>query len=846
MAKQAVQEDARAQILEDLFSLLQADDFPGKLVPEQIEKYRPELARYSIEELTVLLDVLTKEIETRRKAGKTLLISKIEDITARAKVEDLLKKVNIEQVVIDNVLQLIVNKCSNFNEHVFNGKVDDLFSSSVQDAIVNVLLERAVIEGGGGEGGSSSLKKLIEVKVADAQTFVRMINTIDQSNINEDLPVKYITLLNLLAEALKRDEMMVKSETITMKDLINFFLLSKMQLFLSKVGFTNEIMDGIVINRIGQSNNIKRQFEILERVFADVRAKRLDPKEGFQAGKADWLRLINEYEIDVALDQYNTKLEGQKRDLVDSTAKYAVKSILMTDNIADQTIGAISFARRLDNPDESMHDAYDLETIAKETHYLTSLIFQVKGLQIKEVYEFIETIGELDKSSEDQHKIMENLKFELPFIDKGILKGTDSDLRKAALAARYLIARLMTRFKIDAEELVINADDIRINRETFSGSHAEEKALALKYKLFSEIRKRISFFNDEQRAFRVMNQVEELIEKKKLKLDKAGQSAILEATGFIELDLAVERYVKKGTITKGNIAAADFTVKMVQEKIRSVFGDKIITKIEKVAMEKSIIPESILQNCESDEEYQRNILDIKSYAIYLLTRRFDKPEYPRHLQRAMNLIYALIEDAIGWRYFEITQLKIKDEVVPLLEEYNSFLKILLKAVEKDTNEDHAEAIGKLRDDESFALIDNKESLEGGKKSASQVKVDFFSQIQDVRFQTYVAQTMKYADELGDPDWKKYREELEATKAEVKTKIEQSARIIERAVKDIADGSPLEPQRKVLKDEYLAVLADLKERMMTDRTPSRAAYTEFENLVENVKFENLIKTIQKSK
>lgn len=844
----ATQDQQQQQIaLNQLMELVQAPDFPGKLVPEHVTQFRSRLERFSETEINAVTERIQEEIEKKRSSNKTLLVSKLEDVAALTKMELVLAEHKVPSHMINLLLTLLVNKSSNFGTPIFDGKMEEFINDSVENAVLNIVLEKAASERTKGDksGKGKELKELFEKKIRDTETLTHLIHIIDNVDLNNDATMKCVFVVNLVAEAMKREETMRKSESITMKDMINNYLLSKLQMRLAEYNYPNDTLEGIIINRLGQSNNIKRQFRILDHIIETTLSGDLNIELGSKTEKLEWLQLINSLEINVALEQYEEKLAQDNFPTLDDEIKEEIRRVLAADNIADQTIAAISFARRLDNPDESLHDPAKLVEIAAETQYLTSMIFKIKGFQIKEVYEFVELIGELDAKKDDYRRVVEYFKYELPHIDKGVMKEEDSDIKKAALAARYLSARLMSKFDIDPSYLKLSTDYIGLDLTKMPPDMTvDEDELNQRISHFHEIRKRLGFFNSAERAFNAINQVADFIDKERLTLDKPGVHRILDQINDAELGLAVADYVRVGTITKGSDDGDAFNVKYVEAKVKAVFKEESIRAIESDAVKKNIIPESVLAKAEEEGTFEETLLDIKNYGTYLMTRRLDRPEYPRHTQRAVNLILALLQDAIGWRHFENTQIRAKQEVVPLIDEYHRFLGKLLDALDDDKNAEHEEVIGKLRDDDYFAVNDNKDSIEAGKKSAPQVKAEFMTLMNDERFQNYVSQAMGYAETSTHKDWIIYKSALETIKSDLNSHIGKTVTVIEGVVQQLSGDSKnadrFRPFIETLQGKYLDSFKRMQYQLDQNKKPATILKIEYDRLANSEKFKVYLK------
>lgn len=841
-----VDKDQKAA-LERLMALIQSPAFPGKLSADHVAQFQSKILLFSESELLVVTQKIEEEILKKTKSGKTILVSKLEDIAALTKMEVMLGQKTVPEPVISMLLSLLVNKSSNFCTPIFEGKVNDLYLSSVENAIINIILEKAASEGSGSDksGRSKELKDLFGRKMRDTDTLIKLVQLIDKIDLNGDVQMKSVFIINLLAEAMKRDETMRKSESITMKDMINIYLLSKLQMQLAEYGYPNETLEGIIINRLGQSNNIRRQFRILDHIIEDTLSGELNIELGSKTEKLEWLQLINELEVEVALEQYEEKLVQDNFPPLDEELKDSIRKTLAADNIADQTIAAISFARRLDNPDESLHEPGKLTEIARETQYLTSMIFKVKGFQIKEVYEFVELIGELDVQKTEKQRVVEYFKQELPCIDKAIMKEEDPDVKKAALSSRYLSARLMSRFNINIDLLQMSTDHISLDSTKLTKEmDIDEYELTRKIGELNEVRKRLGFFNKAERAFMTMNQVEAAIESERIQLDQQGVFKILTLINDIELGIAIGDYVKVGTITRGQGDGDNFNGQYVESKVKALFKADSIKMIEKDAVDKNIIPESVLTKAEEEDNFEETLLDIKNYSTYLVTRRLDKPEYPRHLQRTLNLILALIQDAIGWRHFENTQIRAKREVVPLIDEYHRFFNKLLDALAEDKDPTHEEVITKLRDDDFFAITDNKDSLEGGKKSAPLVRSEFVNLMNDERFQLYISKALKYSEACTAKEWVIYKSALDSLKSEIANHIDKTCTVVDTLVQELKadkkNEAKYKPYIETLQNRYYDQLKRMEFQLTTNRKPSTIIKIEYDRIANSDKFKIFLK------
>jgi len=188
-------------------------------------------------------------------------------------------------------------------------------------------------------------------------------------------------------------------------------------------------------------------------------------------------------------------------------------------------------------------------------------------------------------------------------------------------------------------------------------------------------------------------------------------------------------------------------------------------------------------------------------------------------------------------------MRAKKEIAPLLEEYFEFFSSLLAAMKGDEQASRDEYLSKLREDDHFALVDMKDSLEGGKKSASQVKAEFEALVDNARFEEYISHAFTYALNAEGKKWKKLLDQMQDAKNDVLERMDKTAAIIDKIVGTLKSSNQLEKYKEALSTleyRYYNEIKSLREKLVGNRRPATIIRIQFERIVNSEKFKIFIK------
>ncbi len=144
----------------------------------------------------------------------------------------------------------------------------------------------------------------------------------------------------------------------------------------------------------------------------------------------------------------------------------------------------------------------------------------------------------------------------------------------------------------------------------------------------------------------------------------------------------------------------------------------------------------------------------------------------------------------------------------------------------------------------FAITDNKDSLEGGKKSAPQVKTEFMNLMGDNRFQEYVSKAFLFAEATFSNDWQNYKNELEQTKQHLNQSLTKTCAVIDKIIEelktDVKHIHEYKDHIQTLQNKYLAPLEKLEFQLNTHRKPASIIKIEYDRIVNSEKFKVFLK------
>lgn len=185
----------------------------------------------------------------------------------------------------------------------------------------------------------------------------KFMSLVSEMELGVDEIVARVFQINYLAENAARQESL--RGAMNLKELVTLYLYSVLQVVISNYGLDEEMI-AEMSNRIGLCNNMKRQFMVvlqIERYFFGASSE-----EETRSKTADfWIKLINDIELKIALEQYvtNEKLHHSDMELAElySEAHHIFDDV---SELKDATLAVVSITYRLDNPEESGHTVEEL------------------------------------------------------------------------------------------------------------------------------------------------------------------------------------------------------------------------------------------------------------------------------------------------------------------------------------------------------------------------------------------------------------------------------------------------------------------------------------------------------
>ncbi|NUM79617.1 hypothetical protein HUU42_02330 [bacterium] len=387
----------------------------------------------------------------------------------------------------------------------------------------------------------SELLMETDVGEEDAATFMEVV---ENTELSVGEIIQRIFKLNYMAENAARQEAL--RGRMSLKEIVVLYLHTVLQVVISEYGLDEEMILEIT-NRIALSNNMKRQFMIvqqLERYFFGLSTHDMHDK-----GKDFWVRLINEYELKIALEQYITQDKVEKSDM-EIAELYAEAHHLFDDvsELKDETLAIISITYRLDNPEERGHSAEELLAIIDQIKLLTKE-FSPLMILTRDIFSFFEILGECDHHNRFFRETI--LKFRLRLKKLADAKEKAGDrITLANLVLTYLYSRL------DAY-----LDEYDVNEES----------------VLEGIRNRLSQCNDFERQFAIVDLIEDHIFANPGLLQIVDGNYWPELINTFELNIILEIYVRRGyLIAENDSMTKNQMLDHVQSRINNI--DDIVEK----------------------------------------------------------------------------------------------------------------------------------------------------------------------------------------------------------------------------------------------------------------------------
>ncbi len=320
-------------------------------------------------------------------------------------------------------------------------------------------------------------------------------------------------LLNYRAEIATRKETLRKA--MTLKELISLYLFTFMELILSEYGLDEKLISDIAL-RLGQCNNMKRQFLIINQLeryfFGEGSAEEAQSKP-----KEFWLSLINEFELKIALEQYvlEEKIKKSSFELADLYVE-ARNLFLDMKNLQDETLAVISITYRLDNPEEKGHTVEELLGMIDQTIVMTQELSPLP-VMIRDIFAFFELLGECDHHNKKFRQTIVQFRSRIKKLSADYIESGDR-IPLAQLVLTYLYSRL----------------DAYLSDEEMEGSM-----------VIDSIRDRLAQCNNFERQFAIVNLIERHIFENPGLLQIVDPSYWPELINTFELNIILEAYIDR-------------------------------------------------------------------------------------------------------------------------------------------------------------------------------------------------------------------------------------------------------------------------------------------------------------
>ena len=481
------------------------DDFVKTFI-RQIEPLSPEL------------------LKTFRKNISEILIDRESGQQGHLKIEALLELLDISKLqawLIDsgvheraakNIIQGLKNRSSEELNRLIHG---DSYREREGLSIDHVLMESGISSG-------------------DTAMFNSLVSEME---LGVDEIVGRVFQINYVAENAARQESL--RGAMNLKELVTLYLYSVLQVVISNYGLDEEMISEMS-GRIGLCNNMKRQFLIvlqIERYFFGA------PSEEETRNKsADfWIKLINDIELKIALEQYvtNEKLHHSEMELAElySEAHHIFDDV---SELKDATLAVVSITYRLDNPEESGHTVEELLAMIDQIKLLTQEFTPLAVMQ-RDIFSFFEILGECDHHNQLFRKTILTFRRQLKkLVDTTEKSGDRVTLEQLLLT--YLYSRLDAYL------------------EDYEGD---------KPRLLNGIKHRLAQCHSFNRQFAIVDLVEQHIFENPGLIQIADEQYWPELINTLELNVILEIYIKReylvtGTLTKNQI------LDRIQSKIYSI------------------------------------------------------------------------------------------------------------------------------------------------------------------------------------------------------------------------------------------------------------------------------------
>ncbi|MBL7959626.1 hypothetical protein JNL27_05235 [bacterium] len=611
------------------------DDFIRTFI-RQIEILSPDLLRTFRKNISEILS----DRESNQKGH--LKVEAILELLDVSKLQAWLIESGVHERAAKNIIEGLKSRSSEELNRLIHGS---FYSDNDGRSLTDMLLESGITEG-------------------DTSKFISIIAEME---LSVDEILEKVFQLNYLAENAARQEAL-RGE-MNLKELVTLYLYTVLQVVISNYGLDEDMISEIA-NRIGLCNNMKRQFIIvrqLERYFfksASVEESKNKPKEF-------WLKLINDTELKIALEQYVTDEKLSKSDM-ELAELYSEAHHIFDDvsELQDETLALISITYRLDNPEESGHTVEELLAIIDQIKLLTQEFAPLTILQ-RDIFSFFEILGECDHRNQVFRKTILTFRRQLrKVVEANEKSGERVTLEQLILT--YLYSRLDAYL------------------EDYEGDRPS---------LLNGIRNRLSQCHAFNRQFAIVDLVEQHVYENPGLIQIADESYWPELINTLELNIILEIYIKREYLVSG---------------VMSLTKNQILDRIQ-------------------SRIYSIEDISIKSLTVVFLTAQLSalQDQYKGKtitLDDLIHTIDVLQKDATMAAAQISVQSRVKRELLGILTERLFRLEVIQQSL---TSETHHELSSRL-DEVVVGLRTRRDNLMEGKMDPEELQSDTNQYLTDLK------------------------------------------------------------------------------------------------------------------
>ena len=484
-------------------------DIPGRPTDDFIKTFIRQLDAQSPDLLRTLRKNISEILSDRESSQKGhLKVEAILELLDVSKLQSWLIESGVHDRSAKNIIQGLKNRSSEELNRLIHGAS---YAENEGRSLNDILLESGINEG-------------------DAAKFISITSEME---LSVDEIIERVFQLNYLAENAARQEAL-RGE-MSLKELITLYLYSVLQVVISDYGLDEEMISEIA-TRIGLCNNMKRQFMIvrqLERYFFKAAEE-----ESRNKSKDFWLKLINDTELKIALEQYVIDEKLFKSDM-ELAELYSEAHHIFDDvsELQDETLAVISITYRLDNPEETGHTVEELLAMIDQIKLLTQEFAPLSILQ-RDIFSFFEILGECDHHN--------------------------NVFRKTILTFRRQLKKLLeinekSGDRVTLEQLILTYLYSRL--DAYLEDYEGDKPV-----LLNSIRSRLSQCHAFNRQFAIVDLVEQHIYENPGLIQIVDEQYWPELINTLELNIILDIYIKREYLVSGTMS---LTKNQILDQIQS-------------------------------------------------------------------------------------------------------------------------------------------------------------------------------------------------------------------------------------------------------------------------------------